>query len=83
MANTKSAIKRVNVSSKKKLLNTSKRSALRKLIRTALASIENNSPDKNDVILKTIKAIDQASTDGIIHKNKAARDKSKLAKQLN
>ncbi|MDD4502822.1 MAG: 30S ribosomal protein S20 [Clostridia bacterium] len=82
MANTKSAIKRVNVSSKKQLLNTSKRSALRKLVRSAQASIENNSPDKNDVILKTIKAIDQAASDGVIHKNKAARDKSRFAKQL-
>jgi ribosomal protein S20 len=33
LANTKSAIKRVNVSSKKQLLNTSKRSALRKLVK--------------------------------------------------
>jgi small subunit ribosomal protein S20 len=82
LANTKSAIKRVNVSSKKQLLNTSKRSALRKLVRSAQASIENNSPDKNDVILKTIKAIDQAASDGVIHKNKAARDKSRFAKQL-
>jgi len=82
LANTKSAIKRVNVSSKKKLLNSSKRSALRKLVRSATTAIENNYPDKNDIILKAIKSLDQASTNGVIHKNKAARDKSRLSKYL-
>lgn len=82
LANTKSAIKRVNVSSKKKLLNSSKRSALRKLVRSATTAIENNYPDKNDIILKAIKSLDQASTNGVIHKNKATRDKSRLSKYL-
>ncbi len=82
LANTKSAEKRVNVSSKKRLLNSSKKSALRKLLRSASTAIESNSDDRNEVILKAIKTIDQASTDGIIHRNKAARDKSKLSKHL-
>jgi small subunit ribosomal protein S20 len=82
LSNTKSAEKRVNVSSKKRLLNSSKKSALRKLLKNSAVAIENNSSDKNEVILKAIKTLDQATTDGVIHRNKAARDKSKLSKHL-
>lgn len=82
LANTKSAEKRINVSAKKKLVNSSKKSALRKVKKSALVAIESNSTNKNELIMDAMKATDKAVGDGLIHKNKAAREKSRLAKAL-
>ncbi|NLF36800.1 MAG: 30S ribosomal protein S20 [Clostridiaceae bacterium] len=82
MANSKSAIKRVRVSSKKKLQNSSKRSSLRKTMKRANTVIENEEKD-NEAILKAVKAVDQAVSNGIVHRNKGARVRSKLIKALN
>ncbi|HXK72189.1 MAG: 30S ribosomal protein S20 [Clostridia bacterium] len=81
MANSKSALKRVRVSSKKKLQNSSKRSSLRKTMKRANTVIENEEKD-NEAILKAVKAVDQAVSNGIVHRNKGARDRSKLIKAL-
>lgn len=82
LANSKSAIKRVRVSSKKKLQNSSKRSSLRKTMKRANTVIENEEKD-NEAILKAVKAVDQAVSNGIVHRNKGARVRSKLIKALN
>lgn len=81
LANSKSALKRVRVSSKKKLQNSSKRSSLRKTMKRANTVIENEEKD-NEAILKAVKAVDQAVSNGIVHRNKGARDRSKLIKAL-
>jgi len=82
LANSKSAIKRVRVSSKKKLQNSSKRSSLRKTMKRANTVIENEEKD-NEAILKAVKAIDQAVSNGIVHKNKGTRNRNRLIKSLN
>lgn len=82
LANSKSALKRVRVSSKKKLQNSSKRSSLRKTMKRANTVIENEEKD-NEAILKAVKAVDQAVSNGIVHRNKGARVRSKLIKALN
>lgn len=83
LTNHKSAEKRVGTSAKKNIENASKRSALRKLMKATRTSIETNAENKKEMIDKAIRATDAACSDGIIHKNKASRDKSKLAIALN
>jgi len=84
MPNIKSAIKRVKTSEKRRAQNSAQKSALR----TAIKSFE-NLVEKNDVeaaqnaLLTATKKIDKAAAKGLIHKNAAARQKSRLAKKLN
>ena len=83
MANIKSAKKRVKVIATKTLRNKSLNSALKTTIKKANNNIVNNSENKNDSVKLAIKKIDQAVSKGILHKNTAARKKSKLIKKLN
>ena len=46
-------------------------------------AIETNSADKAEAVKVAIKKIDQAAAKGLLHKNKAARNKSALVKKLN
>jgi small subunit ribosomal protein S20 len=84
MPNIKSAIKRVKVSEKRRLRNASQKSSLRtavKAFETAAAST--NVDSAKDALIAASKKLDKAVTKGIIHKNAAARKKSRLAKRLN
>lgn len=83
MPNIKSAKKRVKVIATKTLRNKSLNSALKTTIKKANVNIANNSENKSDFVKLAIKKIDQAVTKGILHKNTAARKKSKLVKKLN
>lgn len=83
MANIKSSIKRVNVAKTKALNNTARKSALKTSIKKCSEAIRNNDASASSVMNSTIKSIDKAAAKNIIHKNTAARKKSKLAKALN
>ncbi len=77
MANIKSAKKRVVVIATKTMRNKMIKSELKTLLKNVEA-------DTNEATVKeAIKAVDQACAKGIMHKNKAARKKSQLAKKLN
>lgn len=77
MPNIKSAKKRVKVIKKKTLRNKMIKSNLKTVIKAAGA-------DTNpETVRAAIKKVDQACAKGIMHKNKAARKKSQLAKLLN
>ncbi|MBR1739167.1 MAG: 30S ribosomal protein S20 [Ruminococcus sp.] len=82
MPNIKSAKKRVKVIEKKTLRNKAIKSDLKTALKKADAAVENNAADKEQVVRTAIKKVDMACTKGIIHKNKAARKKSQLAKKL-
>ena len=83
MPNIKSAKKRVLISEANYMRNKSINSALKTAIKKADAAIANNSVDKAEVVKVAVKKIDQAVTKGILHKNNAARKKSKLIVRLN
>ena len=90
MPNIKSAKKRVKVIETKTLRNKAIKSELKTTLKkanTAVAegalAVENNAEDKEAVVKAAIKKVDMACSKGIIHKNKAARKKSQLAKSLN
>lgn len=78
MPNIKSAEKRVKVSEENRTRNVSKRSSLK----TAVKKFE-GAADKAAVLPTTMQALDKAASQGIIHKNAAARKKSRMAKKIN
>ena len=79
MANTKSASKRARQTAVRALRNRSVLTGLRKMQKGIGAGTK---PAAKEVEAM-ISAIDKAAKRGIIHKNAAARRKSRLMKQLN
>lgn len=83
MPNIKSAEKRVKVTERQRSANMSDRSKLKSFIKKALSSITAGKTEAKTDLIKAIKSIDEAANKGIIHKNQAARRKSRLTKKLN
>lgn len=84
MPNIKSAIKRVKTSEKRRALNASQKSALRTSVKAADVALANNEAETAAAAVKAASTkLDKAVTKGLIHKNAAARKKSRLAKKLN
>jgi len=84
MPNHKSAEKRVRQTEKRNAVNTRNRSRLRtqiKKLRAALASGDKN--QTTELLNPTISVIDKAVNKGILHKNTAARYKSRLTMHVN
>ena len=84
MANHKSAEKRVRQNEKRKAINRASRSKLRtqiKKLRTALGT--SDKPASTETLGPTVSLIDKMVNKGIIHKNTAARYKSRLTKHVN
>ncbi|MBX3299331.1 MAG: 30S ribosomal protein S20 [Acidobacteria bacterium] len=84
MANHKSAEKRVRQTAKKNAINRSSRSKIRtsiKKLRSAVAAHDKNT--STELLFPTVSLIDKAVNKGIIHKNTAARHKSRLTKHVN
>ncbi len=83
MPNIDSAIKRVRTSEKAYELNNNKKSAMRTAIKKYEAAVAEGADNSEALLRLAIKAIDSVASKGLIHENKAARDKSRLAKMLN
>ncbi len=83
MPNIKSAKKRVKVIATKTLRNKSLNSNLKTTIKKAEAALASSSDDRAAAVTLAIKKIDQAAAKGLLHKNTAARRKSRLARKLN
>ena len=83
MPNTKSAAKALRVSERRRLRNKSTKSAVKTYVRTAEESIADGELNSAEAVRKAISALDKAAEKDIIHKNNAARRKSRLMKKLN
>lgn len=84
MANTKSALKRIRSSERKRIRNKPVRTALKTYVRSAVAQINAGaSEDSAEAVVRAISALDKAAGKGIIHRNQAARRKSRLMSKLN
>ncbi|UQZ46738.1 30S ribosomal protein S20 [Bacillus sp. PK3-037] len=84
MPNIKSAIKRTKTNNERRAHNATIKSAMRTAIKQVEASVANNEADKAKTALtEAAKRIDKAVKTGLVHKNTAARYKSRLAKQVN
>jgi small subunit ribosomal protein S20 len=84
MANHKSAEKRVRQNIKRNAINRSNRSKLRSQIKDLRFAIsEKDKNESGELLNPTISLIDKAVNKGIIHRNTAARHKSRLTKHVN
>lgn len=83
MPNIKSAKKRVKTDAKKKIANKDKISSMRTAIKKANKEIKEGNKESVNYVKDAVKKIDKACSKGLIKKNKAARDKSKLMSSLN
>jgi small subunit ribosomal protein S20 len=84
LANIKSQIKRNRQNEKRRLQNRVYSGTARKAIRKTLVAIEaGEKEDARSKAMAAMKALDKAAAKGVIHKNNAARRKSRLMKQLN
>jgi small subunit ribosomal protein S20 len=84
--NIKSAVKRVKVSERRHLRNRMVKSAVRTYVRTAERSIgvSAGTPETAlQAVAKALKELDSAASKGVLHKNNAARRKSRLMKKYN
>ena len=84
MANHKSAEKRMRQNARRNEINRSNRSKLRTSVKKLRAAVAGS--DKNgsvELLNPTVSLIDKAVNKGIIHKNTAARYKSRLTKHVN
>jgi len=81
MPNIKSAIKRVQLNKLQNAKNTAARSALKTSIRRFEEAVGNNAENAAEALQKASRALDKAAAKGLIHKNKAARKKSRLSKK--
>lgn len=81
MPNIKSAKKRVKTDAVKKERNKDQIASMRTAMKKVkLAVKEENKEQAIENLNMANKKIDKAVSNGLVHKNKAARDKSKLAK---
>ncbi len=83
MANIKSAIKRNKQNEKRRILNRVYRGRARTFIARARVAINGKDAEvAQAATLEAISALDKAAQKGVIHKNNAARRKSRLMKKL-
>lgn len=82
MPQIKSAIKRVITSVKANKRNASDLSKLRTQVRKFKEAVAANADNVNDLHIEAARALDKAASKGLISKNKANRDKSRLTKKV-
>lgn len=83
MANIQSAKKRARQAEASRLRNASQRSMLRSSIRKVVKAIESkDKPGAEAAYQAAVPVLDRYASRGLIHKNKAARHKSRLAAHI-
>ena len=83
MANTKSAEKRAHEAVERRARNVAHRSKVRSAVRKVVEAINAGKKAEAAAALKAASPIiDSMARKGVIHKNKAARHKSRLASQV-
>jgi len=83
MAHSKSARKRAKQSVRRRAANKSRRSALRTQLKKVIAAVESgDGAAARAEFGKAVVALDKAAAKRLVHKNEAARRKSRLAAKL-
>ncbi|MBV9258617.1 MAG: 30S ribosomal protein S20 [Ktedonobacteraceae bacterium] len=86
MPNNASAEKRMRQEQKRRAHNRSVKSLVRTQVtkaRVAITSATVNAEDAEAAVRAAVSELDRAAKKGVIHRNNAARRKSRLMKQLN
>ncbi|MDE0161615.1 MAG: 30S ribosomal protein S20 [Acidimicrobiaceae bacterium] len=82
VANIKSQIKRNRQNEKRRLRNRTVRSEVNTRTKAALAAVEHDDEGADETLRLAVKRIDKAAAKGVIHRNTAARRKSRLVRQI-
>lgn len=83
MANTKSAAKRARQAKRRTTINRIVKSKVKNALKGVLSALETgNKAEAAELATKAQSALDKATKTGQIHKNKAARQKSRIAAKL-
>ena len=84
MANSKTARKRIRIAETRRLRNRPYRTAARTFVKKAEAAIRaGDQTVAQAAVVDAISMLDRVASKGIIHKNNAARRKSRLMAKLN
>jgi small subunit ribosomal protein S20 len=84
MPNIKSAIKRVKTNNERNAANNMVKSAMRTSVKKVEAAVVlNDSTAATSTFAEAASKLDKAAAKGLIHKNAAARKKSRLMKKIN
>ena len=82
MANIASQIKRNRQNEKRRQRNKAVRSEVKTRVKRAVDAADSGAESAADAVRIAMKRIDKAAAKGVIHKNEAARRKSRLSKRL-
>ena len=82
MANIKQQKKRIRQAEARTARNKAVKSELKTRVKNAVRSAETGAEDTPEKLRVAIKRLDMAAAKGIIHKNQAARRKSRLARKV-
>jgi small subunit ribosomal protein S20 len=84
VASHKSALKRIKQTEKREVANRTHRTKLRHQIRKLRVALDaKNKPEAQALLRPTLALIDHSIRKGILHRNTAARYKSRLSVRLN
>jgi small subunit ribosomal protein S20 len=83
MPNNASAEKRMRQERKRRMHNRMVKSIVKTQVTKARQAIASDSSDSEEAVRAAVSELDRAAKKGVIHKNNAARRKSRLMKQLN
>ncbi|MFH1084790.1 MAG: 30S ribosomal protein S20 [Chloroflexota bacterium] len=84
MANTRSALKQMREGRKRNLRNRMIQSRMRTYVKAADAAIVTGGvTEAQEALQEALSQIDRTAQKGVIHRNSAARRKSRLAKRFN
>ncbi len=84
MANSKSAVKRIRTSERRRLHNRPYRSAARTLVKKAELAIQaGDQAAAQTAVIQAVSMLDRIATKGIVHRNNAARRKARLMAKFN
>ena len=84
MPNIKSSVKSIKKDAKRRARNILDKTNIKKAQKKVLEAISNNNAEEAKTLLSAAaKVIDKAAANNTIHRNAAARKKSKLAKKVN
>jgi small subunit ribosomal protein S20 len=82
LANTQSAKKRMRQNPKRQMRNKRIRTRARTFVKTAREAIESDAQGADAAAASALRELDKAVSRGVIHRNNAARRKSRLLKLL-
>ncbi len=83
MPNIKSAKKRVLVAERNHAKNVAVKSKIKTAMRRVLEALKDNTDKVQELLNSAYKVIDKSVSKGVLHKNTAARKKSRLTKFVN